>query len=280
MDTTTRTTRTVTFAEDDLVHLEVKNHSGDVAVRYDAPAGTAEVTLSCARPVDFEPVTAVSQHGRVLVDVPALVSPDGGRRGLAVSIGSFSIGTGHERVHVEVHLPERTELRVGTRNGDVVLQGAGGAATVRAGSGDLAIEEVGVLRASTGSGDVRVGRLVAGSVTSGSGDVVVDTSTGPGPLEVRSGSGDILVHDSHQDATVATGSGDVDVAHGHGELAVRTGTGDVRVRVPRGIPVWLDLSSGLGEVRRDLEGAGEPAPDQDFLTVGVRTGTGDITVHH
>ncbi|WP_298889450.1 DUF4097 family beta strand repeat-containing protein [uncultured Serinicoccus sp.] len=280
MDTTTRTTRTCTFTEDDLVHLEVKNHSGDIAVRYDAPPGTAEVTLSCARPVDFEPVTAVSQRGRVLVDVPALVSPEGGGRGFSVSIGSFSLGTGHERVHVEVHLPEGTELRASTRDGDVVLQGAGGAATVRTGSGDLSIEEVGVLRASTGSGDVRVGRLVAGSVTSGSGDVVVDSSTGPGPLEVRSGSGDIRVHDSHQDATVATGSGDVDVAHAHGELAVRTGTGDVRVRVPRGIPTWLDLSSGLGEVRRDLEGTGEPAPGQDYLTVGVRTGTGDITVHH
>ena len=43
MDTTTRTTRTWTFAEDDLVHLEVKNHRGDIAVRYDAPPGGALV---------------------------------------------------------------------------------------------------------------------------------------------------------------------------------------------------------------------------------------------
>ncbi|WP_151525951.1 DUF4097 family beta strand repeat-containing protein [Serinicoccus kebangsaanensis] len=280
MDTTTQTTHTYTFTEDDLVALEVKNHSGDIATFFDAPDGTAEVTLSCPRPVDFEPVTAVSQRGRVLVDIPALIGPDGGGRGFSLSIGAFSIGTGHEPVHVEVHLPRGTELKASTKNGDVVLQGVGGTAAVRSGSGDLSIEEVGALRAATGSGDVRVGQLAAGSVTSGSGDIVVDRSTGPDPLEVRSGSGDISIAESHQDTTIATGSGDVEVGHARGELAVRTGTGDVQVRVPRGIPVWLDLSSGIGEVRRDIDGVGAPEDDQDFLRVSVRTGTGDIAVQH
>ncbi|WP_022925229.1 DUF4097 family beta strand repeat-containing protein [Serinicoccus marinus] len=280
MSTTAQSTSTYSFTEDDLVHVEVKNHRGDIAVVFDAPEGSAEITLSCARPVDFGPVTAVAQRGRVLVDVPALVDPEGPGRGFSVSIGSFSFGTGHEAVHVEVHLPPRTELKTSTKNGDIVLQGLGGAATVRSGSGDLSLEEVGMLSASTGSGDVRIGQLRAGSVTTGSGDVVLDEATGPESLEVRSGSGDLTLARTAQDTTVTTGSGDVDVAHSRGELSVRTGTGDVRVRVRRGIPVWLDLSSGLGQVRRDVEGVGAPAEDEDFLRVGVRTGTGDITVQH
>ncbi|WP_149814798.1 hypothetical protein [Serinicoccus marinus] len=105
MSTTAQSTSTYSFTEDDLVHVEVKNHRGDIAVVFDAPEGSAEITLSCARPVDFGPVTAVAQRGRVLVDVPALVDPEGPGRGFSVSIGSFSFGTGHEAVHVEVHLP-------------------------------------------------------------------------------------------------------------------------------------------------------------------------------
>lgn len=279
MQTSTDTTRTFSFADDDPISLELSNHSGDVAVLLDAPDGTATLTLTSSRPVDFEPVTATCRRGRVHVEIPALLDPEGGR-GFAFTLGRFSIGSGTTPIHVEVHLPHGTALDVSTKQGDIVLNGTAGATRVRSGSGDLAIEETGELRASTGSGDVRVGLIAGGSVTSGSGDIVVDTAAGPHPVEIRTGTGDVTLVESHHDVSIATGSGDIEAGHRRGALTARTGTGDVEITVPHGIPLWLELSSGLGEVRRDVDGVGAPEPGQEHLRVGVRTGTGDIRVHH
>lgn len=279
MQTSAQSTSTYSFTDDGTISLELKNHSGDVAIVHDAPEGTAEVTLSASRPVDFAPVTAECRRGRVLVDVPALLDPDGAS-GFAFSFGSFSFGAGHEEVHVEVHLPARADVSASTKRGDIVLQGLSGQTTVRSGSGDIAVEESGRLRASTGSGDIRVDQLAGGAVSSGSGDIVVERSTGEHPLEIRTGSGDVSLVESGHDATIATGSGDVVAHHRHGSFTARTGTGDVEVAVPTGIPVWLDLSSGIGQIRRDIDSVGAPAEGQDHLTVSIRTGTGDITVRH
>lgn len=279
MTTSTATQHTYTFADDHPISLELRHHHGDVAVVLDAPEGTAEVTLSSTAPLDLGPVTAGCHRGRVSIDIPALVDPEGGR-GFSFSLGSFSLGSGAVPVHVEVHLPHGADVDVSTKRGDIVLQGVSGVTRVRSGSGDLSLEETGRLRAATGSGDVRVGTMTEGSLTTGSGDLELRTATGPGPLEVRSGSGDVTLASTDQDVTVATGSGDVVVHAGSGRFSARTGTGDVQVSVPRGLPVWLDLSSGTGEVRRDIDHLGAPEEGQAHLEVSVRTGTGDITVRH
>lgn len=276
---TAQSTSTYSFTDDGTISLDLKNHSGDVAIILDAPEGTAEVTLSASRPVDFAPVTAVCRRGRVGIDVPALLDPAGGS-GFAFSLGSFSFGAGHASIHIEVHLPHGSDVSASTKRGDIVLQGVSGATTVRSGSGDLAVEECTRLRASTGSGDIRVDQLAGGAVSSGSGDIVVERCTGEHPLELRTGSGDISLVDNAKDATIATGSGDVVASHRHGSFTARTGTGDVEVAVPAGIPVWLDLSSGIGQIRRDIDSVGAPEQGQEHLTVSVRTGTGDITVRH
>lgn len=279
MDTTLGTTRTYSFVDDAAISLDLTNHSGDVVVLLDAPEGTAEVTLRAARPLDFEPVVTSCHRGRVRVEIPALLSADG-PRGFAFSLGPISIGVGNDRVDVEVHLPHGADLSVTTKRGDIVLQGTSGTTEVRSGSGDLRVDEAGPLRAATGSGDVHVARCAGGSVASGSGDIRVDGATGPDGLEIRTGSGDISLTDNRHDARVATGSGDISASHHLGSFTARTGTGDVSVAVPRHIPVWLDLSSGTGEVFRDLEPVGAPADGEAHLRVSIRTGTGDIRVHH
>lgn len=279
MQTSTETTRTYSFADDDPIALDLLNHSGDVAVVLDAPEGTAEVTLTSRRPVDFEAVSAACTRGRVRIEIPPLLDPEGGS-GFSFSLGSFSIGSGHEPIHVEVHLPPGADVTVATKQGDVVLQGTSGETRVKSGSGDLSLDETRGLRASTGSGDIRIGRMSAGAVSTGSGDVTIDVAAGPDALEIRTGSGDVSLVDSAQDVTIATGSGDVTARHTAGSFTARTGTGDVKVSVPHGIPVWLDLSSGMGDVVQDLDSVGAPAEGQDHLRVSVRTGTGDVTVHH
>lgn len=281
MDITEHTpsTRTWSFADDETISLSLTHHTGDVVVHLDAAPGTAEITLRADLPLDFEPVTAACRRGRVTMDIPALLSPEGGR-GFAFSLGPISIGVGQVRVDVEVHLPHGTDLTVTSKQGDITLLGVSGSTELRSGSGDLQVEESGLLRAATGSGDVTVGRCTGGEVSSGSGDITVDGATGAGRLGVRTGSGDVSVSDNHGDATITTGTGDVVIGHRRGSLSARTGTGDVSVAVPHGIPVWLDLSSGMGEVRREIEGTGAPAEGQEHLSLAVRTGTGDVVVHH
>ncbi|MGO0575296.1 DUF4097 family beta strand repeat-containing protein [Ornithinimicrobium panacihumi] len=273
------TSRTYSFADDAPISLDLKNHSGDVVVLLDAPEGTAEVTLRTSRPLDLEPVVTSCHRGRVRVEIPALLGADGSR-GFAFSLGPISIGVGNERVDVEVHLPHGADLAVSTKEGDIVVQGVSGLTEVRSGSGDLRVDETARLRAATGSGDVTVGRCTGGSVTSGSGDIDIETAAGPDTLEVRTGSGDVSLADNRHDLIVATGSGDISASHHHGSLTARTGTGDVDLTVPRGIPVWLDLTSAMGDVFRDLDPMGAPAEGQEHLSVTIRTGTGDIRVHH
>lgn len=278
MDLRTSST-TYSFADDAPTSLALTNHTGDVVVLPDAPPGTAEVTLRADRPVDFEPVTATCHHGRVSVDIPALLSEQGGR-GFAFSLGPISIGVGNIHVDVEVHVPPGADVSVTTRQGDIVLEGELGTTQLRSGSGDVVVGRTASLRASTGSGDVSVEHCTGGAISTGSGDITLGTAAGPDALEIRSGSGDISLHDNQHDATLTTGSGDITGRHQRGSFSARTGSGDVALTLPRGIPVWLDLSSGMGEVLGDLESLGAPAEGQEHLSVTVRTGTGDIMVRH
>ena len=83
-----------------------------------------------------------------------------------------------------------------------------------------------------------------------------------------------------EETTAATGSGDIKLDLRNGRATLRTGTGDVVVRVPREVPVWLDLNTGLGDVTRRINPVGPPAQGQEHLSVSVRSGTGDILITH
>ena len=114
---------------------------------------------------------------------------------------------------------------------------------------------------------------------SGSGDVLVGTA-GTRTV-VRTGSGDLEVGDSLGTVTLTTGSGDLTVRHARGgRLSAKGGSGDVRVAVPRGLPVWTDISTMTGQVRSDLESAGPPADGAPHLEVLARTMSGDVVLTH
>lgn len=280
MTQTTATTLTRTFEEDATISLLLDNARGDVDVHADAHEGTATVELRADREVDFEPVEVSVRDGRVTVDVPALLGPEGSR-GFSFSLGPIKLSSGDTAsVDVIVHVPAGADVEAKTRAGDVAVTGPTGTTRVSTGSGDVRVEESGQLRATSGSGDIAVGRCTAGVVTTGSGDVRVDDCTGPGVLQLRSGSGDLEVRTATEEVTAATGSGDVELDLRSGSANVRTGTGDVEVRVPRGIPVWLDLNTSLGDVTQRIESVGPPAEGQDHLSLSVRSGTGDIVISH
>ncbi|CAM3668574.1 DUF4097 domain-containing protein [Kibdelosporangium persicum] len=101
-------------------------------------------------------------------------------------------------------------------------------------------------------------------VRSGSGDVLVTGSAGR--LSVRTGSGEVKVDRADGAATVVTGTGAVRLGPMLGGLQARTGSGDVEVSSVGGPSAALITGSGdvwLGAVSTD---------------VMARTGSGDLTV--
>ncbi|MFH5821116.1 DUF4097 family beta strand repeat-containing protein [Georgenia sp. AZ-5] len=196
---------------------------------------------------------------------------------------------------VTVDLPTGSTLVTKLGAADLLATGTFGAARLRSGSGELHLGELtGHAAVETGSGDVVIGAVRAElRVKSGSGDVRVDhvggragivTGSGDvllgvteGDVVARSGSGDLQVGDAHTDLRLTTASGDIAVrAVRRGKVRAKAVSGDVRVGVPRGIPVWTDVSSISGKVVSTLEGAGRPAEGQDFVAVRASSVSGGI----
>lgn len=180
---------------------------------------------------------------------------------------------------VTVTAPEGSRLAARTGAGDVTVDGRAGWAAVRTGSGTVRLDAVGGdADVATGSGDVDLGPISGRArVRTGSGGIRLAATDGP--AEVRAGSGDVAVGRVSADLGVRTGSGDVAVADARaGRIEVTTGSGGLRIGVHPGVRAELDLSSGSGRARSDLD-VGSVAPaDGAPLRVHGRTGTGDVLV--
>ena len=111
-----------------------------------------------------------------------------------------------------------------------------GDAEVTTGSGDVVLGAVGGrARIRTGSGTVRVG-AVAGST------------------DIKAGSGDVRIGAVQADVGVRTGTGAVSVADASaGRLDLTTGSGGLTIGVHAGVLAELDLSSGSGRARSELD---------------------------
>jgi hypothetical protein len=180
---------------------------------------------------------------------------------------------------ITVSAPAGSRLAARAGAGDVRVTGRAGWAGVRTGSGRISVAAVdGDADVTTGSGDVEVG-AVAGRmrVRTGSGQVSV-ASTG-GPAEVRASSGTVTVGTVEAGLGVRSGSGDVEISDARGgHLELTTGSGGLRIGVHPGVRAELDLTSGSGKTRSDLEVTGVAPERPAALQVRGRTGSGDVLV--
>lgn len=280
MTTDTTTTRSQEFT--DIGALRLTNERGDVRVRCTTADGTARVRLTARADVDLGPVELRADEGTLVVDIPTLSEQDT-PPGFTLRLGPISLGAlspGSTPVDVEIDLPGGCDISARTKVGSISVTGEAGAVSARAGSGDIGLESADRVRLACGSGDVSVGSCHGGDITTGAGDISVDEALGAG-LQCRAGAGAVLIRHSRNDkVTVATGSGDVTMHLDHGSLECRSGAGNVETIVPRGVPVWLDLTSGIGRVTKDVESVGAPQEGQPHLSVRVRTGVGNVRVRH
>lgn len=277
--TTATQTHTLEYVFDGLPTLRLHDHRGDLRVVHDGDVGTVRLTLRTRRPVDFGDVEAHSEGATATVSIPALSDPSGGP-GLSVRVGTFSFGLGSRgvAVDVEAHVPAGADLFLDTGSGDISVEGRSGSVAAKTGAGDIRVEASAKANLDTGAGDIRSLQIAGGTLRTGTGDVTLDRCVGD--TSIRTAAGDITVLDARGRLQVNTGAGDVSARIEEGVVEIRTGMGDVAVQVPAGVPVWQDLTSGIGDVTSRIERRGEPESGEPFLRVTAHSGAGDVTLSH
>jgi len=199
-------------------------------------------------------------------------------------------------VEVSIELPSGSALAAHLAMGDVRCGGRLGECRVKT-TGHVEVEQSGPLRQHTGFGRVTVGRVtgdaeihtgggkiqvgeVHGSaqVKNSSGDTMIGTVAGD--VRVRNASGTIDVERAGAGVDVKTSSGSIRLGEvARGSVVLESGAGDLSVGIAEGTAAWLDLNTGFGHVRNQLENAVRPETADETVEVRGRTGYGDITVH-
>lgn len=271
-----------TFSTPEPVRLHVELQAG--SVRIDA--------------IDTDE-TKVELHGRndagsQLVD-DARIEQRGDQ--ILVILPKHKGGLFRGKAEVEAHItvPTNSSADVETASADVTGTGRLGTVDAHTGSGDIEFEQTGRADLKTGSGDLKVDKIDGDTeVKTGSGDVVLGTVTGggratlgsgdfvaraiAGRLTARTGSGDFVIGESGEELSVTTGSGDLLVKRvSHGTLRFKAGSGDISVGVVDGTAVFLDVMTGSGTVRSELDGSEHPT-DGPTAELHVMTGSGDIAI--
>jgi DUF4097 and DUF4098 domain-containing protein YvlB len=263
-------TRSASFACPGPAELDLRLNTARIDVRVaDVPHVRVEVSL------DQDEGRRDERAIRALQDVQITFSEDGRR---------LVLRTPRElrrtRLAVLVEAPARSRLATHLHSGSVAASGVLGGLDATTGAGDVSAGDVeGNVEVKTGSGDVRLGR-VAGRFRSrsGSGDVDVTTVTGD-EASLVTGSGDIRLGTVSSDVVARAGSGSLTVAQAaQGRLNLATGSGDIRVAIQQGTAAELDLTSGTGKARSELDVSDERPAGPASVTVRARTGSGDAVV--
>ncbi|MFP5023394.1 DUF4097 family beta strand repeat-containing protein [Pseudonocardia phyllosphaerae] len=233
-------------------------------------------------PRGFEPIVGASWErsgdpAQAAVDATTVDWSDAGRRLVVRAPEDPTLGA--VPLHVTVSAPAGSRPAVRTGAAPVELTGRSGWTAIRTGSGAARLPEVdGDVDVTTGSGGIDLGACT-GRATLRAGTGAVEAGSLAGSSRIRTGSGDIRVGELAADLEVRTGSGDVVIADAvSGDVRVSTGSGGVRVGVHSGVAAELDLSTGSGRARSELDVRGDTPQTAPALKLSGRTGSGDVLV--
>lgn len=253
--------------------------AGPARLRVGVPEGIVDVEVVDAPRVDVD-VTSLGRDSRALDSVRIEASERAGVLEVTVQaqfgLGGIRPSLRKVALRVRITCPAGTDLSVDSASTDVKGVGVLGAVEVKTASGDVIVQEVASLTTQSASGDV-IAREVRGDVVTKttSGDLVVRAVGGN--LEVATVSGDAEVGAVGGDCRITAVSGDVHVESVGGRATVNAVSGDVELGIPPGRRLWLDVRSASGEVRCDLDDAGDAtAGDESVWEIAVRTVSGDV----
>jgi hypothetical protein len=247
-----------------------------VEVRPSDPGTKADVTAAAQTRVEFA-------NGGLVVR-----APKGWRQ--------WTTWRGHESIEVEIGVP--TGSRIGGEVGVAAVRCTGrfGECHLRAGVGDIRIDEATSVELRTGAGDVTLDRVEGtAEVKTGSGTVRI--AVVEGAAGVRNGNGDTSIGEVTGDVRVSAGNGSITIDRTHAGVVAKTANGHVRlgevergavvaqsafgtieVGVRDGVAAWLDLDTKFGNVQTDLDAAGGPELGEDAVEIHAHTSMGDVTI--
>jgi DUF4097 and DUF4098 domain-containing protein YvlB len=209
---------------------------------------------------------------------------------------TFDFSKKTRSVEVSIELPSDSRLFAHQQMGDVRAAGRLGECRLKT-TGVVSLERTGPLRLHTGFGDVTAG-AVAGHA---------DISTGSGKVQIGEIDGTAEIKNSNGDSTIGTATGDVRVRNANGAITIEragagvdakssngtirigevargavvlgTAMGDLDIGIAEGTAAWLEVNTGFGHVRNQLDNATEPGAAEETVEVRGRTSYGDIIIH-
>lgn len=247
-----------------------------VEVRPSDPGKKGDVTAAEQTHVDF---TA----GRLLVR-----GPKGWRQ--------WTFRGGTESIDVQIDVPAGSEVEGSAGVGSLRCSGRLGDCQFQTGLGDIRLDGAGSVELKSGLGDITVDRAAGrAEVTTGSGALDIRSIDGPaviknsngdtrmgdvsGDLRVHAANGKISIDQAHATVAAKTAFGDIRLDHVEkGAVVVQSGFGSVEVRIRDGVPAWLDLHTGFGNVQNDLDATDRPGAGEDSVELRARTSYGDIII--
>lgn len=209
---------------------------------------------------------------------------------------SFDFSRKTRSIDVSVELPSGSQVSGKVQLGGLRGTGSFGETRFKTPLGDLLLERTGPLHLDTGSGRVAVGHVAgdadihtgSGPVSVGQidGNVLVKNSNGgidvdgvTGDARLRSANGDISLQRAGADVEVKTANGSIHVGEVvRGSVRLDTANGGLDVGIAQGTAAWLEMHTGFGKFRNQLDDATQPEEADDTVEVRGRTSFGDITI--
>ena len=150
-----------------------------------------------------------------------------------------------ESIDVMVGLPEGSRVRAEAGVASLLGRGRIGECRCKVGIGDIQLDEAGPLDIKTGAGDITVGRAVGkAEIVTGSGAVRIGSIDGP--AAVKNSNGATWIGEVTGEARVSAANGTISVDRADEGIVAKTANGDVRVgEVARGAAV---AQSAFGEI--------------------------------
>jgi DUF4097 and DUF4098 domain-containing protein YvlB len=199
-------------------------------------------------------------------------------------------------VDVSIELPAGSEMSAHLLMGEIRSAGRLGPCRVRT-TGNVWLERTGPLHVhtgaghitadgiagaaeiSTGSGKIQLGEVDGAAVVKNSnGDTTIDAVTGD--VRVRNANGAIDVERAGAGVDAKTSNGSIRLGEVvRGSVQLGTATGDLDIGIADGTAAWLEINTGFGHVRNQLDNATRPEETDRTVEVRGRTSYGDITIH-
>jgi DUF4097 and DUF4098 domain-containing protein YvlB len=210
---------------------------------------------------------------------------------------AFDFSRKTRSVDVSIELPSGSQVSADMQAGDYRCAGRLGQCRLKTSAGNFRLERTGPLHLttsaghvtadaitgnaeiSTGSGNVQIGEVQGTAVVKNSnGDTTIDTATGD--VRVRAANGDIHVEHAGAGVDAKTSNGSIRLGEVvRGTVVLGTAMGDLDIGIADGTAAWLEVNTGFGQMRNQLDNTTRPGKADETVEVRGRTSYGDITIH-